>query len=917
MRICLLPSTASVRPDNGIGRVLHAQYRYLPALGFEFVDHDADLYVGHTQQFNMPRIDCLLLHGLYWLGDLNSGEYGQYHIEANAAIIKAARLARAITVPSKWVGVPFERDMRITPTVIGHGIDIDAWFVGKPQGYILWAKNRSVDVCRPDAPYELAKRGMQIVSTYAPDGVTIPKNMQVTGTLDQMQMQNVLMGADVYLATVKETFGIQTVEAMACGVPIVGWNYGGTADIVRSGVDGILVKPYDYDALERAVVEVQHNRAEFSANARQNALRYDWQTIMKKYATLFERVYQEIQDEPHGVSIVITGYNYGRYIGQAVDSALNQTRKPDEVIVVDDGSTDDTLDQLARFKDSGVKVIHQLNQGVAAARTTGLTAATRPYVTLLDADDKIAPNFIESLLPALEADRSLGIAYSNMICFDDNGGLFGTEYPPEFDWEAQATPHNPPSNCIPSACLFRRDMWLRAGPHKQEYAPGEDAEFWTRGLSIGFNARKVTSEKLFAYRLHQSSATHTKQYKPIDDRLPWMRDKRYPLAAPSRFMPLIMSYSSPKVSLIVTVNVAQLQYLPDLIDSVLGQTMREWELIVIDDADGEVWKYQQRYPFMRYHRLLKAGNVAHARNIGLKMAQANLVMFLDGDHMLTNSALEEMLTAHINSGGRYIYTDRIRLSQSESSIAESKDYQQTVWLGDSIHALPALIPAEWARKIGGFFPNLPTSSAEDFYSRLALAGYCGQRLGRALIIERDVTADEVKPSALKRVAKFMKRYEGVKMGSCCGGGGDAILAAKQALQGMMSAPVPEGKARLEYIGDNVGAISFVGPSGKTYRGGNNDEERYVDADEGDVPKLVNSGRWRQVIVTQIARAVVATPTPVPAPTVRPETVSASAGVDVLINPDFDAGFDAEAERAANEAAAQIAQPARTKRGGKR
>lgn len=920
MRICLLPTLQTMRPDNGIGRVLYAQHKYLPQFGLELTTdlNGVDLYVGHTQQFDMPRIDCLLLHGLYWLGDLNSGEYGQYHIEANAAIIKAARLARAITVPSDWVAEPFRRDMRISPHVIGHGIDLDDWQIGTPQGYILWGKNRNVDVCKPDAALELARRGLPIVSTFAPDNTTPPKNMQVTGVLEQDAMKQALMGADVYLATVKETFGIQTVEALACGVPVAGWNFGGTADIVRNGVDGILVKPGDYDALERAVLEIQSKRETFSANARQRALQYDWSVVMQRYAALFERVYQEIQDEPHGVSIVITGYNYGRYIGQAVDSALNQTRKPDEVIVVDDGSTDDTLDQLIRFRDSGVKVIHQLNQGVAAARTTGLQAAHQPYVTLLDADDKIAPDFIEKLLPALDADRSLGIAYSNMICFDDAGALFGTEYPPEFDWEAQATPHTPPSNCIPSACLFRREMWLRAGPHKQEYAPGEDAEFWTRGLSIGFNARKVSTDKLFAYRLHGQSASRTKQYKPIDDRLPWMRDKRYPLAAPSKFMPLIMSYSEPKVSIIITVNTAEVEYLPDLIDSVLGQSMREWEMIVIDDSGGAAWQYHDRYPFMRYHRMLKTDNIANARNAGLKMARSALVLFLDGHHMLTNSALEEMFTAHINSGGRYIYTDRLVLGD-QPALVESKPYQQVVWLTDALHTLPALIPTEWAKRIGGFFANLPAPT-NDFYSRLALAGYCGQRLGRALIIERPIAVEPIKPAVTKRIAKFMQRYEGVKMGSCCGGSGDAILAAKQALQGMMAAPVPEGKARLEFIGPQVGGLTFFGKQ-QNYVGGNNDLERFADVNEEDVTKLLNSGYWKQVIVTQIARPVIAqTPTPVPSVKIESQTVTASADVDVLINPDFDQGFDEAAEQAANEAAAAIAvnqTPTKVKRGGKR
>ena len=76
LKVKLLPAAPSIRPDNGIGRVLYAQIKYLPQFGIDLVDGDSDLYVGHTQQFDMPRIDCLHLHGAYWLGDKDSGAYG-------------------------------------------------------------------------------------------------------------------------------------------------------------------------------------------------------------------------------------------------------------------------------------------------------------------------------------------------------------------------------------------------------------------------------------------------------------------------------------------------------------------------------------------------------------------------------------------------------------------------------------------------------------------------------------------------------------------------------------------------------------------------------------------------------------------------------------------------------------------------
>lgn len=220
MKLCLRPNLNQIQPTNGIGRVVGAQYRYLPEFGVDIVERDADLYVGHTCQANMPRIDILILHGLYWLGDYGSGDYGPFHIRANDDIIDSARKAQVITVPSQWVGECLRRDMRIEPMVIGHGIDLAEWAPSdKRGGYALYAKNRIFDVCYPDAPYELAKRGLPIVSTFAPVDKEPPRNLEIIGRQEQAAMKKYLREADVYLATTKETFGIQTLEAMACAVP--------------------------------------------------------------------------------------------------------------------------------------------------------------------------------------------------------------------------------------------------------------------------------------------------------------------------------------------------------------------------------------------------------------------------------------------------------------------------------------------------------------------------------------------------------------------------------------------------------------------------------------------------------------------------------------------------------------------------
>src|SRR5262245_46865272 len=107
-------------------------------------------------------------------------------------------------------------------------------------------------------------------------------------------------------------------------------------------------------------------------------------------------------DPYFSVSVIIPTYNRAAFIATAVESALKQTRPPDEILVVDDGSTDGTDSVLSEFRPP-VRVIRQPNRGRSAARNTGLRAATGDAVIFLDSDDVLMPGCLESCVAALEA----------------------------------------------------------------------------------------------------------------------------------------------------------------------------------------------------------------------------------------------------------------------------------------------------------------------------------------------------------------------------------------------------------------------------------------------------------------------------------------------------------------------------------
>ena len=121
------------------------------------------------------------------------------------------------------------------------------------------------------------------------------------------------------------------------------------------------------------------------------------------------------------VSIIMTSYNYGRFIEEAVASVLRQTHSDFELIIIDDGSTDDTPDRVKLFTDPRICSVRTVNQGVAAARNAGLDRATGAIVAGLDADDRWLPTMLERQVGLFETEPEVVASFTNFLRFDDTG----------------------------------------------------------------------------------------------------------------------------------------------------------------------------------------------------------------------------------------------------------------------------------------------------------------------------------------------------------------------------------------------------------------------------------------------------------------------------------------------------------------
>jgi glycosyltransferase involved in cell wall biosynthesis len=195
------------------------------------------------------------------------------------------------------------------------------------------------------------------------------------------------------------------------------------------------------------------------------------------------------------VSIVIANYNYGRFLGESIASALAQTYAPVEVVFIDDGSRDDSL-AIAQQYD--ITVLAQANQGVCAARNNAVAQARGDYLLFLDADDILLPDALARLVARLEAaPADIGYVYAQMEYFDHKTGLFESR---PFDARALSK-----SNYICVTSLIRREAFDRAGGFDRGFTETrEDWELYIHFLHLGYRG-DFLAEPIMRCRKHKEA----------------------------------------------------------------------------------------------------------------------------------------------------------------------------------------------------------------------------------------------------------------------------------------------------------------------------------------------------------------------------------------------------------------------------
>jgi glycosyltransferase involved in cell wall biosynthesis len=212
------------------------------------------------------------------------------------------------------------------------------------------------------------------------------------------------------------------------------------------------------------------------------------------------------------VSVILPVYNGARYIAESVTSVLNQTFTDFELIIINDGSSDNTSEILKTFTDSRIVLIQRENRGLIDTLNEGLAFAHGEYVARMDADDVMLPERLAKQVAYLDDHPRVAVLGGWAEVINESGEKIGFyDYPPT-DYHKLRTYILKSNPFIHSTVMFRREVILRAGGYRQ-YRHIEDYELWTR-VVFKYQGTNLP-EPLIKYRVHLESITSKNRYRML------------------------------------------------------------------------------------------------------------------------------------------------------------------------------------------------------------------------------------------------------------------------------------------------------------------------------------------------------------------------------------------------------------------
>jgi glycosyltransferase involved in cell wall biosynthesis len=181
------------------------------------------------------------------------------------------------------------------------------------------------------------------------------------------------------------------------------------------------------------------------------------------------------------VSVIIPVYNREKFINASIESVLNQTYKNIELIVIDDGSSDNTINILNGINDSRLRIYSQPNRGRSVARNFALNLAKGKYIAFLDSDDIYLPQKIQLQVDFLEKNKKYSVMYTSATCVGENGESLNFEYrASKSGWIYNDIAYFLPITVILPTVMFEKTVYLKVGGFDEFLHRFEDVDLWRK-----------------------------------------------------------------------------------------------------------------------------------------------------------------------------------------------------------------------------------------------------------------------------------------------------------------------------------------------------------------------------------------------------------------------------------------------------
>jgi glycosyltransferase involved in cell wall biosynthesis len=440
------------------------------------------------------------------------------------------------------------------------------------------------------------------------------------------------------------------------------------------------------------------------------------------------------------VSVITPVHNGARYLSEAIESIERQRYEPIEILVVDDGSTDDTPRVISGFGDR-VRAFRQDNAGPAAARNHAMDAARGEIFAFCDADDLWPDGKLQSQVARLEQDDALDVLLGRIQYVAADDAVL-----PEVQFEDQDL--KTLTHVHLGSGVYRRRAFERIGPFDDSLRYSEDVDWFFRAREAGLNIR-ISPQVTLIYRIHGSNMTRGMRPEQFDLTRIMKRslERRRAAGREGESLPRWRDLDDvqpgggsdttgePTVSVIIPV-FNDTRYLDEAIDSALAQTHRPFEVIVIDDGSEPPIELSDRPGGrVRFARVRHGGQGA-ARNIAAHHTRGDVLAFLDADDVWLPDKLERQVAVLVDDPAVDMVFGGVE--EFVSPELEAADLAVAVHAEHRAGGLPSafVVRRRSFNRVGGFRDDVVIGEFVDWYSRAKEKGLREARVDDVVVRRR-------------------------------------------------------------------------------------------------------------------------------------------------------------------------------------